>query len=90
MSYTTLEVEIEHGRIVPKEPQMLPEKGSGLLTILTSHALTAPPASGVAAKARKELVESVGGKYREQLRPAEAFMHDKAEEKRLEERRWQS
>ena len=38
MSYTTLEVEIAHGRIVPKEPQKLPEKGSGLLTILTPHA----------------------------------------------------
>ena len=38
MSYTTLEVEIEHGRIVAKEPQMLPENGSGLLTILNTSA----------------------------------------------------
>lgn len=84
MSYTTLEVEIEHGRIVPKEPQMLPEKGSGLLTILTPHAPAAP------ASSRKQTVESVCGKYHEQLRPSEAFLHDKTEEKRAEERRWPS
>jgi len=34
MSYVTLEVEINHGRIVPREPDKLPEKASGLLTIL--------------------------------------------------------
>jgi len=34
MSYLTLEVEIDHGKIVPKEPEKLPEKGNGLLTIL--------------------------------------------------------
>ena len=39
MSYLTLEVEIDHGRVVPKEPDKLPEKGTGLLTILPS----APP-----------------------------------------------
>jgi hypothetical protein len=36
MSYRTLEVEIDHGRVVAKEPGKLPEKGSGLLTILQS------------------------------------------------------
>ena len=36
MSYVTVEVEIEHGRIVPREPEKLPEKASGLLTILPS------------------------------------------------------
>ena len=36
MSYLTLEVEIDHGRVVAKEPGELPEKGSGLLTILQS------------------------------------------------------
>jgi hypothetical protein len=34
MSYLTLEVEIDHGRIVPQEPSKLPERGKGLLTIL--------------------------------------------------------
>jgi hypothetical protein len=48
MSYTTLEVEIEHGRVVPKEPQKLPEKGSGLLTILTPHAPATPRPIGLA------------------------------------------
>jgi hypothetical protein len=34
MSYLTVEVEIDHGQIVPKGGQTLPEKASGLLTIL--------------------------------------------------------
>lgn len=34
MSYRTLEVEIDHGRVSPKGPERLPEKASGLLTIL--------------------------------------------------------
>ena len=37
MSYLTLEVEIDHGRIVPQEPAKLPEKGKGLLTILETN-----------------------------------------------------
>ena len=41
MSYLTVEVEIDHGRIVPREPKKLPEKASGLLTIL--HAAPAQP-----------------------------------------------
>ena len=36
MSYLTLEVEVDHGRVVAKEPGQLPEKGRGLLTILQS------------------------------------------------------
>ena len=34
MSYLTVEVEIDHGHIVPREPSKLPEKGKGLLTVL--------------------------------------------------------
>jgi len=34
MSYLTLEVDIDRGRVVAKEPGRLPEKGTGLLTIL--------------------------------------------------------
>lgn len=34
MSYLTVEVDIDHGRIVSRGPEALPEKGSGLLTIL--------------------------------------------------------
>ena len=36
MSYVTLEVEIDHGQVVAKEPGRLPETGFGLLTILQS------------------------------------------------------
>jgi hypothetical protein len=34
MSYRTLEVQIDHGRIVTQDSERLPDKGSGLLTIL--------------------------------------------------------
>lgn len=34
MSYLTLEVEIDHGKVIVKESSKLPEKASGLLTIL--------------------------------------------------------
>lgn len=34
MSYRTLEVEIDHGHVSAKGPEALPEKASGLLTIL--------------------------------------------------------
>ena len=37
MSYLTVEVEIDHGRIVPREPEKLPEKGRGLLTVLRAE-----------------------------------------------------
>jgi hypothetical protein len=33
MSYLTMEVEIDHGKVTTKEPSKLPEKASGLLTI---------------------------------------------------------
>jgi hypothetical protein len=39
MSYVTVEVQIDHGRIVAREPEKLPETGSGLLTIM-------PPGNG--------------------------------------------
>ena len=34
MSYLTFAVEIDHGRVSPKSAEALPEKASGLLTIL--------------------------------------------------------
>ena len=42
MSYLTLEVEIDHGKVVPKEPERLPATGSGLLTIFQSEAKRQP------------------------------------------------
>jgi hypothetical protein len=34
MTYLTVEVEIDHGRIVPSDPSKLPQNGKGLLTVL--------------------------------------------------------
>lgn len=34
MSLITIEVEIDHGRVIPRGAEPLPEKGSGLLTLL--------------------------------------------------------
>ena len=34
MNYLTLEVQINHGKVVPDDPGQLPESGRGLLTIL--------------------------------------------------------
>ena len=53
MSYLTVEVEIDHGRIVPREPEKLPEKGSGLLTIFPS--VSRPFEGSMPARQRVEL-----------------------------------
>jgi len=42
MSYLTVEVEIDHGRIVPREPAELPLQGRGLLTVLPPAEEAAP------------------------------------------------
>ena len=34
MSYLTVEVEIDHGHVLPKGAEVLPDQASGLLTIL--------------------------------------------------------
>ena len=34
MSYLTVEVDIDHGRVVVARPGQLPDKGKGLLTVL--------------------------------------------------------
>ena len=39
MSYLTVEVEIDHGRVVAAEPGKLPDKGKGLLTVLEAAEL---------------------------------------------------
>jgi hypothetical protein len=51
MSYITVEVDIEHGRVVPREPDKLPEHGNGLLTILP-----AANGQGVEAKPARQRV----------------------------------
>ena len=40
MSLKTLEVEIDHGRVIPIEEDTLPEHGRALLTILSSSDAT--------------------------------------------------
>ena len=38
MSYVTLEIEIDHGKVIAKEAGQLPDKATGLLTILSPAA----------------------------------------------------
>jgi hypothetical protein len=35
MGYITVQVEIDHGKVIPREPEKLPATGSGLLTVFT-------------------------------------------------------
>ncbi len=39
MSYRTVEVEVDHGHVLAKGAECLPEKASGLLTILLADAV---------------------------------------------------
>jgi len=48
VSYLTLEVEIDHGRVSPKGAETLPEKASGLLTILNPPTLSQQRPIGLA------------------------------------------
>lgn len=34
MAYLTMEADIDHGRVIPKEPEKLPATGKALLTVL--------------------------------------------------------
>ena len=57
MSLITVEVEIDHGTLTPKEPHLLPEQGAGLLTILRSESGSTPPRN----RARLPLVRCAAG-----------------------------
>ena len=48
VSYLTLEVEIDHGRVSPKGAEALPAKASGLLTIFNPPPLSQPRPIGLA------------------------------------------
>jgi hypothetical protein len=48
MSYLTVEVELDHGRVSPKGTESLPEKASGLLTILVTPPISQPRPFGLA------------------------------------------
>ncbi len=53
MSYLTVEVEIDHGHVLAKGTQSLPEKASGLLTIFP------PPAVNRTALSPLQALESL-------------------------------
>ena len=48
MSYLTVEVEIDNGRVSSKSGDVLPDKASGLLTILNPPPLSQPRPIGLA------------------------------------------
>ena len=48
MSFRTVEVEIERGQVLAKGAEALPEKASGLLTILNPPPLSEPRPIGLA------------------------------------------
>ncbi len=60
MSYVTVEVEIEHGRIVAREPEKLPKKASGLLTILPLAGQVVGEPSGARQRAALPLIRGDG------------------------------
>ena len=73
MSYRTLEVEIDHGRILSKGPEALPDKASGLLTLLNPVPLSQQRPIGLAkgqftvpddfnAPLPEEVLQAFGGK----------------------------
>jgi hypothetical protein len=74
MSYVTLEVEIDNGRIIPNEPDKLPKTGKGLLTVLESRAESTDPERAERIRAFKELSRSLhldetkARQWREQVR----------------------
>ena len=49
MSYRTVEVELDHGHVLAKGAESLPEKASGLLTIFHSDAVSRPAISPLQA-----------------------------------------
>ena len=48
MSYKTVEVELDHGRVHPSGAETLPAKAHALLTILTPAAAASPPKGSLA------------------------------------------
>lgn len=69
MSYKTLEVELENGRVRPPDSETLPAKAHGLLTLLDS---TAP----AVALTCGELADRWAGLEKLPLEEAESFADD--------------
>jgi len=60
MSYLTVEVEIDHGRVVPRGLERLPEKGSGLLTVLSPGGTPGAVAQPVRQRVELPLIRGDG------------------------------
>lgn len=60
MSYVTVEVEINHGRIVSRGTDPLPAKGSGLLTILHSADVSGPTTKPLRQRVHLPLIQGDG------------------------------
>jgi hypothetical protein len=45
MRYVTLEVDIDHGRVIPRSSGKLPDKASGLLTLFQATSSASPSGS---------------------------------------------
>jgi hypothetical protein len=59
MSYISIEVDIDHGRIVAKEPEKLPLTAKGVLTIFNSGDSSPSPAG---KRVKLPLIEGNGKK----------------------------
>jgi hypothetical protein len=69
MSYKTLEVELENGRVHPRDAETLPASGHALLTLLDS-------AAPLTARSCGELAELWSGLEKLPLDEANAFADD--------------
>ena len=56
MSYKTLAVELDHGRVVPQGGEPLPPKARGLLTILEASPVAALPGAAANPAGLKRLL----------------------------------
>ena len=65
MSYVTVEVKIDHGRVVATEPEKLPDVGTGLLTILPDAAST-----GVKSQRKKAELPLIRGDGKRIINPS--------------------
>jgi hypothetical protein len=78
MSYTTLEVALDHGRVVPLGGDKLPEHGRALLTLLPGEASAEPAARHSLAEARPS---SVGKLLREYPGPEDDTLGEMTSER---------
>jgi hypothetical protein len=60
MSYVTVEVEIDHGKVVSRDAEQLPEKGRGLLTILPSNGAHDPAVTPAREAVKLPLIQGDG------------------------------